>query len=230
MSTRMPAFPGSGRRARSSPRCDCGIPPEKGSAACRFRVGSREGEAVLSFPFESGWREPAATPGCASAISPIRLSATDNSSPFACRTEGIRALFVAWRDGRAAEGARLESVYTVHPVSWVRIPLPPPGCVSHAAGKSKSCQAYSYPENWVVVAAGPLKPRRFAADRQLGPPSSWAGSRAAARRGRAQVRKCVRTRQGTSAKLSVRAAAAMRVPTVRLTSASKRQPSTDGYR
>ena len=90
----------------------------------------------------------------------IRLSATGNSSPFACRTEGIRALFVAWRDGRAAEGARLESVYTVHPVSWVRIPLPPPGCVSHASGKSKIYQAYSYPENRVVVAAGPLEPRR----------------------------------------------------------------------
>ncbi len=132
VSTRAPAFPGPGRRARSSPRCGCGIPRAKGSAACRFRVGSREGEAVLSFPFESGQREPAAALGCASAVSPwdIRLSATGNSSPFACRTEGIRALFVVRRDGRAAEGARLESVYTVHPVSWVRIPLPPPTAFS----------------------------------------------------------------------------------------------------
>ena len=201
MSTRVPAFPGPGWRARSSPRCGREIPPEKGPAACRFRVGSREGEAVPSFPFESGWREPAAALGGASAIRPgtfafprptiLRLSLAGpgefgHYSSHGGMAERLKAH--AWKACIRYTPYRGFESHSLRQVAFRTLPENP-----------------KHTKHIAIRKIGSWLPQARWSRAGLGPPSSWAGHRAAARRGRAQVRKRARTRQGTSEKLRVRA-------------------------
>src|SRR6266566_2679409 len=70
-----------------------------------------------------------------------------------------------WRGGRVAEGGGLLNRYTVNPVSWVRIPSPPPPfCfyrfILHSSGASKSPPVPGF----VLIATGlpPESPEAFA--------------------------------------------------------------------
>jgi hypothetical protein len=99
-----------------------------------------------------------------------------------------------WRGGRVAEGGGLLNRYTVNPVSWVRIPSPPPPSPPVWPAASAGC----VPDRWGYVTARHRRPisapggyraheprrcrRRIAdaspADGRAGRrPAGWAGAR-----------------------------------------------------